>query len=526
MPAVSVKKTTLRACRDALAALSLANLVFIRVWAELLTFEKNDSYWIRIPPTPAHYAALIINVVVLSALLYRFIGYSRQHRNALALVVPLLLLIPLLNAMVALAGSANQSLFLRFVQQRTLLFVVAAPLLWIVAYLAGGPRVVRFAIDVLVVVFPFVVLTFSEAAWKSAHYHGAFANGAPAPRLPAKAGAPHVLWVIFDEWDYRLTLGQRPPDLPLPELDRLRGEAYVAQNAYAPEMMTDFCMPGLITGRHIVDVATTGPNDLRVWPEKAAEPVLWSAMPNVFQKARALGFNTAVYGWSIPYCRVLAGSLTDCEWWSGSNQYNSTGWNLASILPNQVRSLFETIYRSPFGQSLSTQRHARTYVEMLEKAKEAGARRPAELILLHLPIPHPPYFYNAATGAADYGAAPVTGIFRQSQKGYLGALRLADRTIGDLRRVMESAGTWDDSTVLISADHAFRHSASLDHRPTDRRVPFVLKLAGQKRGAAYAEPFSTLLTQALLLDVLRGVIPGPEAFPAWLDRHRSEYAIR
>ena len=50
-----------------------------------------------------------------------------------------------------------------------------------------------------------------------------------------------------------------------------------------------------------------------------------------------------------------------------------------------------------------------------------------------------------------------TGIFAQNQSGYIDALALTDKIIGDLRRSMEHAGTWDTTTMIFSADHPYRH---------------------------------------------------------------------
>ena len=55
----------------------------------------------------------------------------------------------------------------------------------------------------------------------------------------------------------------------------------------------------------------------------------------------------------------------------------------------------------------------------MAKAPEV-ARNPDEgLALLHLPVPHPPYFYSAATGKNDLGAEPIIGILEQNQRGYV-----------------------------------------------------------------------------------------------------------
>jgi hypothetical protein len=55
----------------------------------------------------------------------------------------------------------------------------------------------------------------------------------------------------------------------------------------------------------------------------------------------------------------------------------------------------------------------------------------------------------------------------------------------------------------------------------DHRVPFLLKLPGQKDGVVYDRPFNTVLSHDLLLAVLRGALRDPAAVAAWLDAHDS-----
>ena len=118
-------------------------------------------------------------------------------------------------------------------------------------------------------------------------------------------------------------------------------------------------------------------------------------------------------------------------------------------------------------------------------------------------------------------------------RGYLDNLALVDRTVGELRRAMERAGTWDQTTVVISADHWWRtemwsrgpfltkEDAALSGTKMDHRIPFVVKLAGQQEPVIYDHPFNTVLTHDLLLALLRGEVSSPQTVAAWLDAHRT-----
>jgi hypothetical protein len=285
-------------------------------------------------------------------------------------------------------------------------------------------------------------------------------------------------------------------------------------------------MPSLVTGMAVDAVHPDGPSEMMLQAPGSARWLRWSQQPNVFRSARGLGFNTAVVAWAIPYCRVLKADLTDCSWWAGSNQYNSSGTTIPEILINQPRSLFENIYRSPFGQSLSTIRHRTVYENVLAKSLQAAQDRDFGLTLLHIPVPHPPYFYNARSGKADLGATPILGILKQNQEGYLDALVLTDNTLGAIRREMEKAGTWDTTTVIFSSDHPYRHHDTLDGKSRSTTVPYLIKLAGQSQGFQYDKLFSAMLTGKLILACLSGELSRPGQVAAWLNVHGSDYPVR
>src|ERR1035437_7736516 len=64
-----------------LVALSFANLCYLRVWAEILTYRPYDTYLMTAPPRPVEYLALVANVVLAAAVLT---GLSKLARRAMA----------------------------------------------------------------------------------------------------------------------------------------------------------------------------------------------------------------------------------------------------------------------------------------------------------------------------------------------------------------------------------------------------------------------------------------------------------
>ena len=117
---------------------------------------------------------------------------------------------------------------------------------------------------------------------------------------------------------------------------------------------------------------------------------------------------------------------------------------------------------------------------------------------------------------------------------YLDNLELMDRSLGEVRRSMEDMGTWETATVLVTSDHWWKTgvqesssqplSTSEEAAFADRighRVPFLLKMAGQKEAMTYESAFNTVLTHDLLLALLRGKVCTPNSVVSWIDQQRS-----
>ncbi|MCX6626172.1 MAG: sulfatase-like hydrolase/transferase, partial [Candidatus Solibacter sp.] len=121
---------------------------------------------------------------------------------------------------------------------------------------------------------------------------------------------------------------------------------------------------------------------------------------------------------------------------------------------------------------------------------------------------------NRKTGTFTLGNSPIAG--------YIDSLALLDGTVGEMRRTMENAGAWDSTTVLFTSDHGYREAEALDGK-SDPRIPYLLKLAGQKEAVAYTAQFNAVLTADLLLGVLRGEINDAASAKAWLDRNRARF---
>jgi curved DNA-binding protein len=65
--------------RDAVSCLSLANISFARVWQETLSFRRTDEYFMRQIPSRSDYLAEMVAVVLLAAVFYAVVWFSRRR---------------------------------------------------------------------------------------------------------------------------------------------------------------------------------------------------------------------------------------------------------------------------------------------------------------------------------------------------------------------------------------------------------------------------------------------------------------
>ena len=258
-------------------------------------------------------------------------------------------------------------------------------------------------------------------------------------------------------------------------------------------------------------VRKDGPRELATAFKDHLDLAPWSNEPNVFERARKLGANTALLEWYHPTCRVIEG-MSYCRWWPMAMQHNSMGDGFFEILASQPRSLFETNILSLFGRSLTGRQHTGVYQAMMAEADKLAVNPEFAFTVVHLPIPHAPFVYDRKTAQFTLGNAPV--------RGYVDALALLDRTVGEIRSAMEKGGSWDDSTVIFTSDHPFRESEQLDGK-SDLRVPYIVKMKGEKEGVAYHNALNTVLTADLVLAILRGEVPDTAAAVRWFDANHS-----
>jgi hypothetical protein len=347
--------------------------------------------------------------------------------------------------------------------------------------------------------------------------------------------------MIFDEFDQRVAFDQRPSSLQLPELDRLRAESVVASRATQTAGFTAIAIPTLISGRFFRETAMVGASRLEVIQEGSAATEDWRDQPTVFQHAREMGINSALEGWYHPYCRIFGDQLIQCFATPSGHagramlkerHASQNGlWNTVGFLFRMQLENLKDMYRfdgTSGSENLKAaylqneQQHE--YFQIRDHAYEELTDPRIGLLFIHFPTPHMYAIYNRRE----------RNFSLNSELDYLDNLALVDRTVGEMRAKLEAAGLWDQTNLLITADHGFRPNLwrgnygwtetmdKLFATGTSETVPFIVKLAGKKEHAVFDRPFSNIASGDMSLAILSGRISTAEQALAWLEQRAIE----
>ena len=461
--------------KDALLALSLANLCFIKVWFELLRRDFDSYYITETPPTAGNLYGAVLNVILAAGIIFAVLSlcrrYTRGSFDAPGKITLLLLVAIFLNGL----RMQYWYLFLDKLGKGGSMVLLGVLAFGLAVALIGYRRTYPAGRTLVFLLSPFVLFAFGQAV--SIAHDRTISEGLKDKVRDTGASrnfpSRRVVVLLYDEMDYRITFVDRPARAHLPELDRLRGESLFFSDAYPPAGGTLLSIPALITGKTVVNAKVSRINDILLTFDDGTTS-LWSQRTNMFTEAKAVGVDSALVGCYHPYCRVMGEALSSCA------SYPSTDTGLLECMLRQWRRL------TPF---YLRQQHAERYRFVQHEAKRAVADPHYGLVFVHLPVPHGPAIYD--------GVHDRFTLLGSTVSDNIDNLRLADRSLGELRKAMEDSGVWPYTTVILTADHWWRTSRSYDGKE-DHRVPLLIRMAGHKEHRDINEPIRTVFLSAVV----------------------------
>jgi hypothetical protein len=363
------------------------------------------------------------------------------------------------------------------------------------------------------IAWPVVPLTFAVLLASSTYPEPV---GSPSPRpttcttRPAGAEArPGVYIFLFDEWSYERTLGRSSFATRYPHLDEFAAGATLYTDAHAPGECTEASIPAILlqtSDRVVVSGRRIGFES----QDGAFAPA--SARTSLFAAFDALGYHTALLGFTLPYHHWVGTGVDFCRTYC----YYPRGESLISRLATQA---FSAARYSPDPWSgrlykrIETRQVHQVICGILEGIRrDAGTIMrdwPSDTVLFtHVHLPHMP----AVLGADLRPRSPErTGWNDDDAAAYESNLAAMDALIGDFVSTLRRSGRYDGSVVVLTSDHGWRHDpdrlAGRSVAPLTR-VPLLVKGPHQATAARVDGRFETCHLGRLLESLVR-----PDAGP-------------
>ncbi len=492
---------------------SVINLFILPVWFEIFGRRGvaffNDGFvsnHMQIPAVESFdYAAGIIIILGLSLLLgttlYLFKIYSKiLHRWLVSGLVILLALHGANIIRIYFMPAFNRAAIIQLYEDAAFTTVFGG----IVLALTGLTLVTKFMPffrRLVLIGLPIGVVVLANAA------AAIFAVGENSlylkerPMADTQSNRPkgfRVVWIIFDEFDYRLGFEKRPGGLDLKYFDEIGRRAFTASQAIPPGYGTFPSMPSLIMGDIVANAAFDG-LDVKIQHHKSSDLITssWRALPNIFSDLHDRGFNTMAIGQDfIPYCRSLGQHMAGCV--EFSEKWPPAVTNAIQYIPNFVTrflTFIPGVNRRVAPQKFDT---GWRYRKFLQTTKSYIINPKYDLVFAHWAVPHTPYVYDRKTHKFVYsGEVP---------KFYFDNLALADVLLKETIDNILQSSVAAQTAVIISSDHHWRAAEEQWDGVADSRVPFIVMLPGLKIGQKFDGAFNTVLTKSLIEALIAGRI--------------------
>lgn len=272
-----------------------------------------------------------------------------------------------------------------------------------------------------------------------------------SPIPVAGASRPRLVWIIFDELAYQPVFQTRDPTLKLPNFDRLRAESTLYTGMTPIAYRTTRAVPSLQLGREVTDVTYTARNQYLVQFEDKPGWHTFDTSATLFAAARQHHLTTSIVGWYIAYCPVFIDVATECYWSNEDAQDRGPTSTSASYAENvwfPLRILVEKVL-SPSRAwadlaAWNARGHEDAVKNLSQRALETVSNSQADILYLHLPVPHPPAVWNRRTAEFASGGS------------YLDSLDYSDRLLGQILERLQSQPRWANTKLILQGDHSWR----------------------------------------------------------------------
>jgi len=197
-PTVPLPEPLKQKIKDALVALSLANLCLLKVSFDLLS--DQDRFFTKLPVTTPMLLALAVNGFVLTLLFWLVLQVRRRFQSAwlrlpVHLLFFLLLLYPLDFVRIKLTNIVDYQIY-QFGKQPVVLLGGVALLALLVWWHRPVARAAAFVVAILSPLAIFLLIKLTLVGLGLSHLREC-PDGRLQPSLPVRAGQPRVVWRVL-----------------------------------------------------------------------------------------------------------------------------------------------------------------------------------------------------------------------------------------------------------------------------------------------------------------------------------------
>ncbi|MGK5027419.1 hypothetical protein [Janthinobacterium sp. RB2R34] len=353
--------------------------------------------------------------------------------------------------------------------------------------------------------YAFVFLAIYRCIALDFIFQPALVSPYPKSEAAAPTVARRVVWVIFDEMDYTLSLKSGSGmSGALPNFSALTARAISANQAFSPGQDTVYSIPALLTGTALSGITIKSQNRLDLWDQQkkiirfGLESSIFSQLPGGVRSATVLGFYH-------PYCKIFS-LLQSC----GTTYAGNAGRWFDSLtffsvpLMTAVKSIKGSIRILPESVLYNFDYMYRASENVLSSLDKTLSNQHSAFDFIHVNLPHLPNIY-----VQRLLKEPVendTSAYKQNLIG-------ADIVVGRIVKNLQLLSDKQNILLIVSSDHWLRTNSK---QPAS--VPFIVWKVGASEPIILPDRISTVHSKKLALDFLSGKLDTQAALSDALRR--------
>jgi len=278
------------------------------------------------------------------------------------------------------------------------------------------------------------------------------------------ANKSRVVWVLLDNYDYKLAFSEESSNDPLfeiPVVRSLKEKSVFGTDAQSPSIDTYGSMMSYFMGRYIYPAKLHLPDNLGIrdskFPKKLGTAV---ELETLFDRLHKDGFNAALASQAFinhPYCRMFFRALSRC-WQEGPHRAAPPSFieRVHFFAIEFIRNIpgFEGI--APKNLNFLFQKSWIKNLEALQKEALELVVDPAyQFVFLHYTMPHAPFIRDYKT---NQEIRPQSYPNKSASENTKGNMEVADNLVDEIMKTAKKSSVGEDTLYIFTADHGIEHT--------------------------------------------------------------------